>query len=110
MRETLSETLSRSSTELETMKYLLAFLNSKAIDSLLRFKMVQKRGGYVIVGEKFLRDVKVAIPAAEHSLQVERLLQLVDQVLEQRTRGEDCANLKAAIDEIVYELLGIEGL
>jgi len=100
----LGECVERRSTEEDALLYLLAFLNSRVFNDILRQKVSKKRGGYPIVDEKLLRKLRIPIPSKESKALVKELLTLVKKLVS----GELKKEYESRVDQLVEEIFNLQ--
>jgi len=88
------------------LKYLLAVLNSKALEWFYKKTTVPKAGGFFIYKVMFLKDVPIRKTSAQTQ---KKIVTLVDQILAAKKKdpSTDTAALEKQIDEKVYALYGL---
>lgn len=85
------------------IRYVLAILNSKLIEFFLHHVASRKAGGYYSYSTSVLERIPLAIADNQQSF-----IELVDQIMDLTDKGQETDKLEQKIDEMVYELYGID--
>ncbi len=85
-------------------RYLLAILNSKVTDYLMKLWGIERRGGYIEYKSQYVE--KLPIKDIDENQQA-RFIDLVDKVLSLKTQGKDSIKLEREIDLLVYKLYNL---
>jgi hypothetical protein len=105
------------------MAYLCALLNSRLLDFYFKHVAATFHGGYFAANKQFIEQLPVRpidFSHAEDNAQHDRMVRLVEQVLEAKKElakaqtdkdknyyGSKCAALDQQIDRLVYDLYGL---
>jgi hypothetical protein len=74
LKATIGRVVNKTISNKNTLEYVLAFLNSKAVDDLLVSQRAKKQGGYPMVGEKILKRFIIPKPEPKHASRVEAII------------------------------------
>lgn len=86
------------------LKYLTGVLNSKLIEKELN-RFAPKTGtGDLIISVQALSPLRIPLPTEE---QEKRISNLVDKIIDLKSKGDDYSKEEMKIDELVYELYDI---
>lgn len=85
------------------IRYVLAILNSKLIEFFLHHVASRKAGGYYSYSTSVLERIPLAIADNQQPF-----IELVEQIMDLNDKGQETDNLEQKIDEMVYELYGID--
>ena len=89
------------------MKYLTGILNSKLIAFWLRYKGKLQGTHYQIDKEPLLK-IPIVKPNAKNKKIADKIINLVDKILESKSQGKDTSALESQVDDLVYELYELD--
>lgn len=88
------------------MKYLTGILNSKLIAFWLRYKG-KLQGTHYQINQEPLLKIPIVKPNAKNRKIADKIINLVDKILESKSQGKDTTPLESQIDDLVYKLYNL---
>ena len=89
------------------MKYLTGILNSKLVAFWLKHKGKMQGSNYQIDKEPLL-NIPIVEPNAKNQKIADKIVNLVDKILESKKQGMETNNLEKEIDELIFRLYSLD--
>ena len=88
---------------------LLGVLNSKFMNYVFvnKFKDKHLAGGYLGINKNNLDTLPIFEPNAKNQKIADKIINLVDKILESKSQGKETTPLESQVDDLVYELYNL---